>query len=207
MLKVFAFVFLVFSQSALAESDEIYRCGNNTFQSIPCVYTKNKPASDKSQSEAKPLTGIQKHNKASKPKPLSVTPKVEPVIAPTTPAPPVVTKKPPVAAPPAPKPVAEPVVEKLPVEKPVSMPPVTLPEPAPVKAPEPLAETAAPEPVAEPIKTEEAPTKTQEQLGVCDSLKAGLDNIANQRKNGTGDEFDLNRQQKELENVMKQSGC
>ena len=231
MLKVFAFILLVFSQSVLADSDEVYRCGNNTFQSVPCTYTKNKPASQKPESDKQPaaektLKETKKSSTKNKPKPLTASPKVEPVAAPTKPLPPVVTKKPSVAAPPAPKPASKTAAEPI-VEPPASKPPVTLTEPEPVKVPEPVTApepvappaepiatpgpatppVAAPEPAAEPIKTEEAPTKTQEQLGVCDSLKSGLDNIANQKKNGTGDETDLNRQQKELENVMKSSGC
>jgi hypothetical protein len=200
MLKMFAFIFLVFSQSVLAESDEIYHCGKNTYQSMPCAYTKNSPASqipvdDNQPTAEKPLKDIQKHSKASKPKPLTVAPKAEPVTAPTKPAPPVVTKKQPIAAPPMPKPLPEPAVEKS-----VSKPAVALPEPAPVKAPE---------PVTEPIKENgnEPQSNPQDPQGVCASLKAGLDNIANQRKNGASSDADLNRQQKELENAMKSSGC
>jgi len=216
MLKVFAFIFLVFSQSVLAESDEIYHCGKNTYQSMPCAYTKNSPASqipvnDNQPTAEKPLKDIQKHSKASKPKPLAVAPKAEPVTTPTKPAPPVVTKKQPVEAPPMPKPLPEPAAEKS-----VSKPPVALPEPAPVKAPEPIAvpepakpSVVAPEPVSEPIKGNgnEPPSNPQDPQGVCASLKAGLDNIANQRKNGASSDADLNRQQKELENAMKSSGC
>lgn len=200
MLKVFAFIFLVFSQSVLADSDEIYHCGKNTYQSMPCAYTKNSPSSqipvnDTQPTAEKPLKDVEKHSKVSKPKPLTVAPKAEPVTAPTKPAPPVVTKKQPVAAPPMPKPLPEPAVEKS-----VSKPPVALPEPAPVKAPE---------PVTEPIKENgnEPPSNPQDPQGVCASLKAGLDNIANQRKNGASSDADLNRQQKELENAMKSSGC
>ena len=221
MLKVFAFVFLVFSQHALADSDEVYHCGKNTYQSMPCAYTKTKAAADKQAEPEKTTKNVKNPNALNKPKPLAMEPKVEPLPAPTKPVQPIVTKKPAVAAPPAlksaPKPAPKQETKPV-VDAPVSKPPATLPEPAPVKAPEPVTApepvappVAEPEPiqapVAEPEKTEEAPPKSQTDLGVCDSLKAGLDNIENQKKSGAGDAADLNRQQKELEKVMKQSGC
>ena len=191
---------------------------------MPCAYTKSKPVADKQSESEKTIKDAKKLNALNKPKPLAMEPKVEPLPAPTKPVQPIVTKKPVVAAPPAlkstpkpaPKQEAKPVVDA-----PVSKPPATSPEPTPVKAPEqatvpepvappaePIAPAAvAPEPVAEPAKTEETPPKSQADLGVCDSLKAGLDNIENQKKSGAGDAADLNRQQKELEKVMKQSGC
>ena len=116
--------------------------------------------------------------------------------------------------PPATKPKAD-VPARMPTVVPAPQPspaPVTKPVPAPVAPPiiEPAPVPVAP-PIAEPANSQEtkpeAPQNQQDPQGICSSLQAGLDNVAKQRKRGAGSEADFNRQQKELEKVMKDSGC
>ena len=49
----------------------------------------------------------------------------------------------------------------------------------------------------------------EDSQGMCSALKAGLANIASQKRKGGDAAFmkDLKEQQTELENVMKSAGC
>ncbi|MEQ1599286.1 MAG: hypothetical protein ABL880_07975 [Methylotenera sp.] len=117
-----------------------------------------------------------------------------------------------------PKPVLEPT-------QPVPAPPVQ-PEPspqpeqpAPIQVEPPAPEPPPPAPVAKPSTppVEPAPQKPAEpkevaqedSQGMCSALKAGLANIASQKRKGGDATFmkDLKEQQTELENVMKSAGC
>ena len=58
----------------------------------------------------------------------------------------------------------------------------------------------------EPIKNAQ---NRDDKLGACSSLKSGLDNIANKRRQGgnAGYMEDLKQQQNQLESAMKSAGC
>jgi hypothetical protein len=105
-----------------------------------------------------------------------------------------------------PKPVLEPT-------QPVTVPPVQPEQPAPIQVePPPPAPVAIPTPPAEPAPQKPAEPKEMAQedsQGMCSALKAGLANIASQKRKGGDAAFmkDLKEQQTELENVMKSAGC
>ncbi len=117
-----------------------------------------------------------------------------------------------------PKPVIEP-------DQPNAQPePNTLPEPAPASViqPEPVVAQPEPPPPAAPAPQEPQPTPVAQpppapqkeaaaadSQGMCGALKAGLANIASQKRKGGDAAFmkDLRDQQTELENVMKSAGC
>jgi hypothetical protein len=83
--------------------------------------------------------------------------------------------------------------------------PVAQPEPAP-QASEP---TPPPAPISKQTPQPEKEEAQGEAQGMCGALKAGLANIASQKRKG-GDAAtmkDLKDQQTELENVMKSAGC
>jgi hypothetical protein len=121
-----------------------------------------------------------------------------------------------------PKPVLEPTqpVPAPPVQPEPSQPPASAPEqPAPIQVEPPAPEPPPPAPVAIPTPhAEPAPQKPALQKeetaqadsqGMCGALKAGLANIASQKRKGGDAAFmkDLKGQQTELENVMKSAGC
>ncbi len=113
----------------------------------------------------------------------------KPVLEPTQPAP-------------APSPPEQPTPPQ--VEPPVAPPPAPEPpSPAPVAMPTPPAEPAPQKP-AEPKEVAQ-----EDSQGMCSALKAGLANIASQKRKGGDAAFmkDLKEQQTELENVMKSAGC
>jgi hypothetical protein len=118
----------------------------------------------------------------------------KPVIVPTqsVPAPAIQTE---------PSPQPEPVQPAPPHEEPAAPPPA--PEPPP---PAPVAKPAPPP--AEPVLQKEETAQADSQ-GMCSALKAGLANIASQKRKGGDAAFmkDLKEQQTELENVMKSAGC
>jgi hypothetical protein len=103
------------------------------------------------------------------------------------------------------QPAPTPVIQPEPVVAQPEPPPV--PEPTPAAAPAPVAKPAPPpEPQKPAEQKEEAPADSQ---GMCGALKAGLANIASQKRKGGDAAFmkDLKDQQTELENVMKSAGC
>jgi hypothetical protein len=116
---------------------------------------------------------------------------------------PVIEPDQPMAAPTAqPEPNAQPEQAPAPVIQPE--PVIAQPEPPPAPPePEPTP-VAPPAPVAQ---KEEAPAADSQ--GMCSALKAGLANIASQKRKGGDAAFmkDLRDQQTELENVMKSAGC
>jgi hypothetical protein len=98
-----------------------------------------------------------------------------------------------------PKPVLEPALPEQPAPIQVEPPAPEPPPPAPV---------AIPVPPAEPAPQKEAAVQEDSQ-GMCGALKAGLANIASQKRKGGDAAFmkDLKEQQTELENVIKSAGC
>jgi hypothetical protein len=121
-----------------------------------------------------------------------------------------------------PKPVLEPAhpAPAPPVQPEPSQPPASAPEqPTPIQVeppapePPPPAPVAIPTPHAEPAPQKPAPQKEEtaqaDSQGICGALKAGLANIASQKRKGGDAAFmkDLKDQQTELENVMKSAGC
>ncbi len=101
--------------------------------------------------------------------------------------------------------------------KPTPAAPQTQQEPArtePIAAPEPPAAVSnpppqEPTPAAEPTPIAQKDEPEEDTLGMCKALKAGLANIANQKRKGGSAALmkDLKEQQIELENVMKSGGC
>jgi len=66
-----------------------------------------------------------------------------------------------------------------------------------------------PEPKVEKAKPANKPQDEGDELGICRSFKAGIDNIASEKLKG-GDAAhlkDLNQQQEHLKQEMKSSGC
>jgi hypothetical protein len=97
-------------------------------------------------------------------------------------------------------------------QEPVRAEPIAKPEPpAAVTNPPPqeIAPAAEPTPVAEPTPIAQKDEPEEDTLGMCKALKAGLANIASQKRKGGSAALmkDLKEQQIELENVMKSGGC
>jgi hypothetical protein len=103
---------------------------------------------------------------------------------------------------PMPAPAAQPVPNT-----PAPTPATVQVQPEPVAQPEPAPQATAP--IAKPEPPPEKVETQGEAQGMCGALKAGLANIASQKRKG-GDAAtmkDLKDQQTELENVMKSAGC
>ena len=166
---------------------KVYSLKGSSYQANSTVARECMRQKAKSRSTNKKLNQPQKLTPpAAKPK--ADVPTSMPTVVPAPqPSPAPVTK-------PAPAPVAAPIVE-----------------PAPVPVAPPVVEPPPSAPIAEPANSQEtkqeAPQNQQDPQGICSSLQTGLDNVAKQRKRGAGSEADFNRQQKELEKVMKDSGC
>jgi hypothetical protein len=115
-----------------------------------------------------------------------------------------------------PKPVLDPVQPVAPAQ-PEPNPQPEQPAPMHIEppAPEPPlpAPVAIPTPPVEPAPQKPAPQQEaavqEDSQGMCGALKAGLANIASQKRKGGDAAFmkDLKEQQTELENVMKSAGC
>jgi hypothetical protein len=117
---------------------------------------------------------------------------------------------------PVPAPAVQPEEPSQPLAPAPTQPVPTQVEPA---APPPVPEPPPPAPVAKPtpMPAEPAPQKPAAQKevaqedaqGMCGALKAGLANIASQKRKGGDAAYmkDLKEQQIELENVMKSAGC
>ncbi len=106
-----------------------------------------------------------------------------------------------------PKPVAEPTPPPAPIVQPEQAAPA-----APTPAPAPTVETAPPEPTppAQPVaKKPVAKAAQDDNQGMCDSLKAGLKNISEQKHKGGDDALmqDLKQQEDNLKSVMDSAGC
>ncbi len=101
--------------------------------------------------------------------------------------------------------------------KPIPTAPPTQQEPVraePIATPEPPAAVTntppqEPTPVAEPTPIAQKDEPEEDTLGMCKALKAGIANIASQKRKGGSAALmkDLKEQQIELENVMKSGGC
>lgn len=196
---------------------KVYGHSGNAFQiqnavEKECLQQQQKTSlTSKWMSQARRMLGF---GTAPAPTEASVKNKVKP--APKIKTTPAQSAQPQIRSTADPKPVIE---QNQPISAPTTQPEpspqheITQPEPAPVIQPEPVVaqpeppQAPEPAPVAQPAPQKEA--ASADSQGMCGALKAGIANIASQKRKGGDAAFmkDLKDQQTELENVMKSAGC
>ncbi len=203
--------------ASIARIKDVYSRSGSAFQvqnavERECMQQLQKTSlTSKWMEQAKRMLGfgtapdeINTKNKA-KPLPITRTAPPKPVSVQPVPTQPVPAQVEPQAAPPVPSAPAS-VIQPEPVA-----PAAPVAAPAPPTPDAPIAQP--PTPATKPT-TQVAPATQKEDIqgdtqGICSSLKAGLANIAGQKRKG-GDAAtmkDLKDQQDNLESVMKSAGC
>lgn len=186
---VLGYALLASTQAVLA--DDLYRCGN-TYQDSPCPNGSSRPINEKPFKPSISNKSVTANgNKAATTQKATVEASKKTKAITRAKA---VSKTKPVATPATLKP--SPQAETAQTASPVVKQPVTMP-PAVTQAAPPQATTTQ--------KSIEKNIAEDEQ-GVCSSLKAGLKNIAEQKRKG-GNAADLKQQQINLENAMQSAGC
>jgi hypothetical protein len=166
------------------------------------------PASTIANNHEKPQVAPNKKIVTNKPAPVqNVTAQQIPAsvaptsIAPATPAPAQPTETTPAAPNNAPPIQIEPTVLAAPTS---SSPPTTSSAPTVPSIP-----SVQPEAMPKPAQKEAHEETEEDSQGICSALKAGVENITNQRRKGGSASLlnDLKQQQMRLESTMKSAGC